>query len=419
MRPPAFINLNFLFLLFILMNPLWAEAGMAGDGQPGETMSISASERRIQGVYFTETGCKHCDLFLYSQKQKYEAEWGVRLELETYDILSPEGYKRCVDLLAERGLPFTVFPVLFIGNNVYRGSTEIEQNVPLELAAIRDTGKARPTVPVSGGSPAIALSGETRPAVSASGGGPVAGALGEQGQGAAPLGILVTILTAGLLDGINPCAFSTLLFFLSFIALRRQDKRSMLLVGCSFIGAVFFAYFLIGLGFLQVLRALLSAGRATYYVKGAVSLVAAVLVVLNLRDAQLARQGRAHESILQMPQGLKQLSHKVIRAFSVLPLFMLGAALTGFLVSVIELACTGQVYLPTLVYMNQSSLSHWSVFLLMLYNLGFILPLVVVFLLVLSGFQHEKIRAWYGKHLVMVRFSTAALFTVLGVVVWL
>ncbi|AEJ20412.1 cytochrome c biogenesis CcdA family protein [Gracilinema caldarium] len=418
MRPPAFINLNFLFLLFILMNPLWAEAGMAGDGQSGETRSIPSPERRIQGVYFTETGCKHCDLFLYSQKQKYEATSGVHLDLETYDILSPEGYKRCVDLLAERGLPFTVFPVLFIGNNVYRGSTEIEQNVPLELAAIRDTGKARLTVPVSGGSPAVSLAAETKSAVPAASGESAPGSVPAPGTAAA-FGTLLTILAAGLLDGINPCAFSTLLFFLSFIALRRQEKRALMIVGCSFIGAVFFAYFLMGLGLLQALRSLLSAGRATYYVKGAVSLVAAVLVVLNLRDAQLARQGRARESILQMPQGLKQLSHRVIRSFSVLPLMALGAALTGFLVSVIELACTGQVYLPTLVYMNQSSLSHWSMFLLMLYNVGFIIPLVVVFILVFVGLQHEKIRGWYGKHLCVVRLSTAVLFGVMGMVVWL
>lgn len=409
MKHRSFINLG--LLLFILMNPLWAEEGIAGLSQ----------DLHIRGVYFTETGCKHCDVFLYSQKQKYETAWGIRLDLETYDILSADGYKRCVDMLAERGLSFTVFPVLFIGNNVYRGSTEIEQNVPLELAALRDRGELLPPRVISTPSSTVGpeRSGDV-PVPTGDAGSVTPGIVLQQPASVGSvLGILATILSAGLLDGINPCAFSTLLFFLSFISLKRHDKRSLFFVGLAFIGAVFFAYFLIGLGFLQILRTLLSANRATYIVKGVISLFAGVLVVLNLRDAWIARQGRLQESFLQLPKGLKQLSHRVIRSFVVLPLFVLGAAISGFLVSVIELACTGQVYLPTLVYMNQSSLSQWSVFLLFLYNLGFILPLLMVFVLYLFGLKHEGLRNWYGKRIFYVRLGTAVLFAVMGLAVWL
>lgn len=398
-------------LLFILMNPLWAQQGSG----------LGSSFGVIRGVYFTETGCKHCDVFLYSQKQKYETAWGIRLELETYDILSADGYKRCVDMLAERGLSFTVFPVLFIGNNVYRGSTEIEQNVPLELAAIRDRGEMLPPRVISTHSTIVGpeLSGESPGFSQVEGAADPHLVLQRPASVGSVLGILATILSAGLLDGINPCAFSTLLFFLSFISLKRHDRSSLFFVGLAFIGAVFFAYFLIGLGFLQILRTLLSANRATYIVKGVISLFAAVLVVLNLRDAWFAWQGRVQESFLQLPKGLKQLSHRVIRSFVVLPLFVLGAAVSGFLVSVIELACTGQVYLPTLVYMNQSSLSHWSIFLLFLYNLGFILPLLMVFVLYLFGLNHQGLRIWYGKRIFYVRLGTAVLFAVMGLVVWL
>ena len=382
------------------MGPLAAQEGAGASGAQEGAGAV------IRGIYFTETGCSHCDVFLYVQKQKYEAASGVRLELETYDILSPEGYKRCVDMLAQRGLKFTVFPVLFIGNNVYRGSTEIEENVPRELSAIKETGQSLPAVLAGDG---VAPSAAEAASV----------ALDKPRDWGALLGTLATILFAGLLDGINPCAVSTLLFFLSFISLRRYDKGSLFLVGFAFIGAVFLAYFLIGLGFLQVLRSLLSAGRATYVVKGLVSLFAVFLVGLNLHDARLARQGKAGESALQMPASLKRLSHRVIRSFSVLPLFVLGAALSGFLVSIIELACTGQVYLPTLVYMNQSALSHWSLLLLFLYNLGFILPLTLVFVLYCFGLRHERLRSWYAKRIVLVRLLTAALFSVMAVVVWM
>ncbi|MCA1951256.1 MAG: hypothetical protein LDL24_11835 [Treponema sp.] len=419
MKQSPFINL--ILFLFLLMSPLWAQEGASGSAAGGPTEApagalAAESPPVLRGVYFTETGCGHCDAFLYVQKQKMEAASGVRLELETYDILSAEGYQRCVDMLAQRGLAFTVFPVLFVGHNVYRGSTEIEQNVPLELAAFKETGTFRPAV--------IPASPEAsgRSAASQAGGAALLKAANPAGAAALSagntLGTLATILAAGLLDGINPCAFSTLLFFLSFIALRRTDRRSLFLVGLSFIGSVFLAYMLIGFGFLQVLRSILSAGRATYVVKVIVSALATLLVILNIRDAMLARQGRAGDSALQLPAPLKRLSHRVIRSFSALPLYVLGAAASGFLVSLIELACTGQVYLPTLVYLNQSALSHWSVFLLLLYNLGFILPLVLVFVLYLFGLRHEKLRAWYGSRIALVRTLTALLFLIMGIVVW-
>ncbi|MFQ3547353.1 MAG: cytochrome c biogenesis protein CcdA [Termitinemataceae bacterium] len=385
---------------------------------------LQAEPLAVRAVYFTETGCKHCDAFILVQKQRFEQEFGVRLELETYDILSAEGYRRCVDMLAERGLPFTVFPVLFIGNNVYRGSAEIEEHVPLELAALRDTRSWRPAVmltdPMASSSALLPVGPlASSPSLSPTGLTGLCSAGKDSISSGSNIGRMRTVFFAGLLDGINPCAFSTLLFFLSFISLRRQDRRSRVLVGLSFIGAVFLAYFLIGFGFLQVLRSLLSAGRATSYIRILVSVLAAILVALNLRDAWFAQQGRVGESALQLPAPLKRLSHQVIRFFSVLPLYVLGAALAGFLVSVIELACTGQVYLPTLVYMNQSAVSSRSISLLLLYNLGFILPLSLVFLLFLFGLRHERLRTWYGRRIVLVRLLTAALFTVLAVLVWI
>ncbi|GAB6277183.1 MAG: membrane protein [Rectinema sp.] len=354
------------------------------------------SRPEIKGIYFTETGCSHCDSFLYVQKANLEQVYNVSIVLETHDILSAAGYEQCVKMLKQKQLNFTVFPVLFIGSNIYRGSSAIEENMPQEIEYYVTHGSYRP-----------ALHRTNELASNA-----------DQSDKAFVASIIPSIL-AGLLDGINPCAFSTMLFFLSFIALKRRDRRSLAWVGISFILAVFVTYFLIGLGFLGALRKYLSENRFSLYVDIFVSALAAIFAVLNVRDAVVATQGRASESLLQMPFFLKRMSHRFIRYFNQLPLYILGAALSGFLVSVIELACTGQIYLPTIAYMNQSARSSRSIILLLIYNVAFIIPLTLVFVLYFFGLRHERIRQWYGTHLVLVRVLSALFFIALGVLVWI
>jgi hypothetical protein len=64
------------------------------------------------------------------------------------------------------------------------------------------------------------------------------------------------VLGAGLADGVNPCAFATIIFFLSYLQVARRTPREMLMVGAAFIFAVFLAYFLAGLALHQVLEQL-------------------------------------------------------------------------------------------------------------------------------------------------------------------
>jgi len=380
----------------IMLSLLFAMICLSGLGAQSLQTAPSSGELPIlRGIYFTETGCSHCDAFLYSQKQKLELTYGIRIELENHDILSSEGYALCVKMLRQKNLKFTVFPVLFIGNNVYRGSSAIETNIVSEIEYYTTHKRY---MPAAQHHDEFSLEDATR-------------------TRAFSIALLPT-LAAGLLDGINPCAFSTMLFFLSFMALRRTTRRSQVLVGFAFIIAVFLAYLLIGFGLLGALREFFSAQRFSRYVAGFVSLLAVLFAVLNVRDAILARRGAVSSSFLQLPAPLKRLNHRVIRHFNSVPLFIFGAAISGFMVSFIELACTGQIYLPTLVYMNQSARSSVSVALLFAYNAAFIAPLCGLFVLYMSGTKHENIRTWYGSHVALVRWLSAFFFIAMGILVW-
>ena len=50
----------------------------------------------------------------------------------------------------------------------------------------------------------------------------------------------LVVAAAGLIDGINPCAFTTLTLFISYLTLARYPRRETALVGTSFILSMLF-----------------------------------------------------------------------------------------------------------------------------------------------------------------------------------
>ena len=74
---------------------------------------------------------------------------------------------------------------------------------------------------------------------------------------------------------------------------------------------------------------------------------AGVIGVLSFRDAFMYKKtGKAEDITLQLPKALKKQIHGIIRSNISGTRFAGGAAIAGFLVTLLEAVCTGQVYLP-------------------------------------------------------------------------
>lgn len=223
------------------------------------------------------------------------------------------------------------------------------------------------------------------------------------------------VALAGLLDGINPCAFATIIFFLSYLRVARRGPREILLVGMAFITAVFIAYFAVGLGLSHLVAKLEAFAWVRTWLNRALALVALVLAWLSFRDGLKALRGRIGDSTLQLPEFLKTRIRSVIRVQAKSAHFIAAAFASGIVISLLELACTGQVYLPTIVYMmKQGSLT--AVGYLLFYNIAFVLPLIVIFVLAWLGMTSDALIAWQKKHTAAVRFAMALLFLALWIV---
>jgi cytochrome c biogenesis protein CcdA len=227
---------------------------------------------------------------------------------------------------------------------------------------------------------------------------------------------LGVVLLAGLIDGINPCAFATIIFFLSYLQVARRTSREMLMTGAAFIAGVFIAYFAAGVVLYQILDQLHKFAwlqRGMNIVFGGLALLAAGL---SLLDAWRAKQGRLEDMTLQLPAFIKDRIRTSIRTGARATKFVVAAFVTGIVISFLELACTGQVYAPIVYQIQQGRVD--AIGMLTLYNLAFIAPLVALFLATWFGMKSEVLINFQRKHTFAVKIALAALFLLLAVMIF-
>ena len=225
----------------------------------------------------------------------------------------------------------------------------------------------------------------------------------------------LAVAGAGLLDGINPCAFATIVFFISYMNLVGRGRKEMLIAGGAFALAVFVTYLLVGLGtlsFMNYLNRFSGVAKCVYLIAAAVTFA---LAGLSLYDAVKAKQGKTKEILLQLPRALKLRIHKVIRERTRTSGVIAGALVIGFVISALELVCTGQVYLPTLTFVASiEGMRADAIAYLLLYNVMFIVPLLVVFGCVYWGTTSMQLGGVLQRHLVAVKVGIGILLFGLG-----
>lgn len=222
---------------------------------------------------------------------------------------------------------------------------------------------------------------------------------------------LLTILSAGLIDGVNPCAFATLVFFISYLAFVIKRRTDILLVGFSFVIAVFITYFLIGVGllnFIQRVSFIRVAGRIVYIGTAGIAIV---FGILSIHDYFRYTKGDYDRSLLRLPGFLRRKTQDIVRTKMDTEKYVAGAFATGFFISLLEFACTGQVYLPTIIFVTKiPALRTRGLLYLLVYNICFIAPLVLVFLLAYRGMSAERLFFIMKSRGKTVKLLTALMF---------
>ena len=227
------------------------------------------------------------------------------------------------------------------------------------------------------------------------------------------------VIVPGLIDGINPCAFATIVFFVSYLTLLERKGREILMVGVSFTLAVFVSYLAFGLILREVLVGLVGVvGPVLRQILNiGIVLVCLVLAILSIDDYRKARRGRVKDMALRLPDRLRKWVNAAVRRSVNARAFVAASFVAGVVVSFIELACTGQVYVPIIQGLSNPAYRAQSTFVLVVYNLAFIAPLVAVFVAAYAGTSSREMGLFLQRHTATVKLATAVLF--LGIGLWL
>jgi cytochrome c biogenesis protein CcdA len=226
---------------------------------------------------------------------------------------------------------------------------------------------------------------------------------------------LPTVLAAGLVDGLNPCAFATLVFLISYLAFLGREGRDVLLAGAAFALGVFLTYLGVGFGVLRVLASLPFLDAASQWIYGVTAALCLLLALGSLYDWWQARRGRPKDMRLRMPSRLRRRVNRAVREGIGAGAFVPMTFVTGIAVSIIELACTGQVYLPTILFvLGVPRLRARAGLYLVTYNLMFISPLAVVFILAYLGTTSRQLSLLIHRHAAKVKLAMAGLFLALA-----
>ncbi len=127
-----------------------------------------------------------------------------------------------------------------------------------------------------------------------------------------------------------------------------------------------------------------------------------LLALLSFRDAwRFASRREPGAVALRLPDALRDRLHRFMGAAVRQRHAAAAAVVCGLVVTVIESVCTGQVYLPTLVYLVRSGQSVTrNSLLLLLYNTAFIMPLVAILVLACLGIRVGTPVRWSTLHVI-------------------
>ena len=217
--------------------------------------------------------------------------------------------------------------------------------------------------------------------------------------------LLPLVLVAALIDSINPCAFSILLLTVAFLLSIGKLRSNVLQIGSAYIGGLFFVYFLIGLGLLQTLHLF----NTPHFMA---SVGAALLLLLGLINV-------AQEFVPAFPLkfAIPQATHRrmaVLMERASVPT----AIVLGGLVGVCEFPCTGGPYLMVLGLLHDQATYYTGVGYLLLYNVIFVLPLVLILLIASDGSLLGKVQRWQEEKRSAMRLGGGGAMIALGLVIF-
>jgi cytochrome c biogenesis protein CcdA len=352
-------------------------------------------EGHICIIYFYSEYCSHCQN-IKPYLDEIEEKYGVDIALTRLNIDEIENFQIYNSFCREKEYKGKEIPLVAINNRYFVGEEHIRENLETEIESMLDSEDR--ICPLTGVMACHAEAGDANQYVQG---------FSEEGE-LIWYKTLPAIIFSGLIDGINPCAFAVLLFMMTILLELSGSKKRVFKISVAYI--ISFLATNISLGLLVYWFSDLVFKGSPWPLRVAAG-IAIFAGLVNIKDYFAYGKGFS----LQIPKGTKKIIQKWMNYASVPSAIVLGIILAFF-----EAPCSATIYYAILEMLrNKTAMLVQAIPYIFLYNLMFIVPLVVLFVIIYFGEQIDILEKWRNNHKKLMKLASGLLFLLIGLAILL
>ncbi len=358
---------------------------------------VKADESTVCIVYFMGDGCPSCARTSPFVLTELPRDYGEDFVVVEYEINQhPENALVLSEYDAMYGCGLSIPLVIFGTDDFLSGESPILTNLESKVDEYMTIGGNELPLPDGSSIAYEDMNIEDLP------GSPRIWGGSQHGPLEAPT--ILAVMAAAAVDAINPCAFAVLVILLSGVTASGGRKKA-LKAGLAFTTAIFISYILMGLGIFSIS---MFPGIAYYFYK-AVAILALIVGILNIKDYFWEN---AIGVLSSVPESWKPRVQKLLDDVTSVP----GALVSGLAVSLFLLPCTSGPYVVVLALLAFETTRILAAMLLLLYNLIFVLPMILIVIAVYFGLTTTaKAAHWRHKRLGLLHLIVGVVMFCMGI----
>lgn len=397
-------ELAMLMLILVLALPLLAISANASTGINASTETNASKEI----ILLKSPGCPKCAAAERTINGIMADDKNITFV--KYDYFTDEGHRIIKEYKVKSDIPSVIIGREVIGYKTYDGNTTKLELMIREALANKSNNESifkNITQNINGTNSSInslnasnLSSNQTNQSINRTGG------ISDISLGKLSIATISMVLAAGLIAGFNPCLLGILVFLVASVLSSAGRKRELITMIISFSLGIFTMYFLFGIGMQHLLQGETMEASFRY-------ILVAFLVVIGLAHIEDWRRLKAGKpSLFRTDWTLKYVKAGVASGKHS-SYFLIGA-----LFSLVKAPCVGAVYLAILDLISSKSYFEGSVYLLF-YNIGIILPIIILGGFIALGMSPEQVDAFRKDYRAGIRLVTGiALLALAPLIYW-
>jgi cytochrome c biogenesis protein CcdA len=215
-----------------------------------------------------------------------------------------------------------------------------------------------------------------------------------------------SVFVVGFLAGFNPCLLAILAFIASVTLATTGKRRNVMLIVVTFSLGIFVTYLIVGIGLLQIID-------KSAALQGTITNIIIILITLlglwHIYDAYHLKKNI--ESSFYTPKSFIRLTENITKNVSLPAAFFMGA-----LFSLIKAPCVGAVYFVILDMVRSGDST--GILYLASYNLGVVLPVIIIGAGIAFGLNPEKVEAFRKERRSAMRLVTGITLIAIAVLMY-